>query len=292
MEGWVTLYRRFLSWEWFSKAEMVQLFIYLLLSANHTEKKWQGMTIKRGQLLTSIVKIQAATSLSVSTIRTCLKRLETTGETTSETTNRYTIITICNYDKYQVLLEDSDKPIDTLNDNQTTIKRQSNDNQTTTNNNDNNVNNDNNDNNISLFSCENLERERDEIFKIFFLKNFANPEAEVERFYNHYEAQGWERGNGQKITNRTAAAKVWEQEDKAKRRFPEPFIEAMRVICAAMSDEDAIAVTRGIVRIEIDAERLSIYCTSAIHEIIEGYSKGVLQRYTNREVFYRVKRMN
>lgn len=138
MKGWITIHRSFLEWEWFQKPEMVQLYMYLLMSANHTTRKWQGIEVKRGQIITSIGELSKKLNLSPRTIRTCLERLKTTGETTNETTSRYTLITLCKYDTYQFGTNGDDKANDNPNDNQTTSERQSNDNQTTTNNNDNN----------------------------------------------------------------------------------------------------------------------------------------------------------
>lgn len=101
MASWIKIFRELLQWEWFQKAEMVQLFIYLLLKANCTDKQWQGMTVKRGQLATSNATIRQDLRLSEQQIRTCIKRLISTGEITYKSTNRYVVITICNYDKYQ-----------------------------------------------------------------------------------------------------------------------------------------------------------------------------------------------
>ena len=128
MKGWIALHRQFTQWEWFDKPEMVQLFIYLLISATHEDTQWRGITIKRGQIVTSLEKIAFATSLSVRTIRTCLNRLKTTNEITVVATNKQTLITICNYDKYQGVGTDSDKRNDKQSDmptdKQTTNKRQ------------------------------------------------------------------------------------------------------------------------------------------------------------------------
>ena len=85
--GWIKLHRKFLEWEWFDKPEMVQLFIFLLLSANHADNDWRGMTIKRGQLVTSYASIKEKTGLSVQTIRTCIRRLKSTSELTSKVTS-------------------------------------------------------------------------------------------------------------------------------------------------------------------------------------------------------------
>ena len=101
MASWIKIFRELLQWEWFQKAEMVQLFIYLLLKANCVDKQWQGITIKRGQLATSNATIRQDLRLSEQQIRTCIKRLISTGEITYKSTNRYVVITICNYDKYQ-----------------------------------------------------------------------------------------------------------------------------------------------------------------------------------------------
>lgn len=101
MTSWIKIFRELLQWEWFQKAEMVQLFIYLLLKANCVDKQWQGITIKRGQLATSNATMRQDLRLSEQQIRTCIKRLISTGEITYKSTNRYVVITICNYDKYQ-----------------------------------------------------------------------------------------------------------------------------------------------------------------------------------------------
>lgn len=101
MASWIKIFRELLQWEWFEKAEMVHLFIYLLLKASCEDKQWQGVLVKRGQLITSNASISRDLKLSAQQVRTCIKRLISTGEITYQATNRYAIITICNYDRYQ-----------------------------------------------------------------------------------------------------------------------------------------------------------------------------------------------
>lgn len=62
--------------------------------------------------------------------------------------------------------------------------------------------------------------EREKILEIFFFKNFINPSAEVDRFYAHYEAQGWKRSGGATITDRLALAQGWEPKTEGKRFSP------------------------------------------------------------------------
>jgi hypothetical protein len=98
--GWIKLHRKFLTWEWYGKSEMVHLFIHLLLSANHEDGKWRGVDIKRGQLVTGLHSLSKGTGLSIQTIRTSLKNLQKTGEINKRSNNQYSVITVCNYDSY------------------------------------------------------------------------------------------------------------------------------------------------------------------------------------------------
>lgn len=65
MEGWIKIHRRILSWEWYNDNNVKVLFLHLLLKANHEDKEWNGITIKRGQLLTSVSRLAKETHLSV-----------------------------------------------------------------------------------------------------------------------------------------------------------------------------------------------------------------------------------
>ena len=100
-QGFIFLHRKFLKWEWSSEPNMVALFIHILLSANYESKKWKGISIERGQFLTSLPSLSSAVGLSVQQVRTGLKRLVESGEITDNSTNKYRLITICKYDDYQ-----------------------------------------------------------------------------------------------------------------------------------------------------------------------------------------------
>jgi hypothetical protein len=123
-EGWIKLYRKFDEWEWFNISEMVHLFIYLLLNANHEDGEWRGVAINRGQIITGLHKLNERTKISIRTLRTCLYRLRKTGEIDIQTTNKYSIITILNYESYQ----GNRQAIDKQPDKQSTSNRQTTDN--------------------------------------------------------------------------------------------------------------------------------------------------------------------
>jgi hypothetical protein len=105
MEGWIKLHRKFMTWEWYVRSEMVHIFIHLLLSANHESKKYQGIDIKRGQFLTSLDRLKNETGISKQRLRTILERMRRTGEINTQSNTRFTIITICNYESYQIVPE-------------------------------------------------------------------------------------------------------------------------------------------------------------------------------------------
>ena len=94
MEGWIKIHRKLIEWEWYNDINTKVVFLHLLLTANHKEKKWQGHTILRGQKLTSLEHLSKEVGLSIQQTRTALKKLKSTNEITIKSTNKYTLITI------------------------------------------------------------------------------------------------------------------------------------------------------------------------------------------------------
>ena len=123
MSGWIKLHRKITDWEWFEDKNTFIVFITLLLMANHKEKKYKGIVIKIGTIVTGRDILARQTKLSVQQIRTALNKLKLTNEITIETSPQGTVIEIVNYKKYQ------------LTTNEITIEQPINNHQTTTNNN-------------------------------------------------------------------------------------------------------------------------------------------------------------
>jgi len=101
MIGFILLHRNLLDWEWYKDANTKLLFIHCLLKSNWEDKKWQGIEIKRGSFITSINGLSIETGLSEQNVRTSLKKLISTGELTSQSTNKNTLLTIVKYGDYQ-----------------------------------------------------------------------------------------------------------------------------------------------------------------------------------------------
>ena len=121
MSGFIKTYRSLLNWEWYGNPDMVALWIHLLLSANYEDKRWKGSIIRRGQFVTSLHSLSEQTGISIRSLRTCLERLKQTGEIEEKTTNKFRIITICNFDSYQSIERSTDKQ--PTNNRQTTDKQ-------------------------------------------------------------------------------------------------------------------------------------------------------------------------
>ncbi len=97
----IKLNRKILDWQWFSDPCTRDLFIYCLLKSNWKDGTWHGIEYKRGEFITSLPSLSSDLGFSVQNIRTALAHLKSTGELTDRNTNKYRIITVVNYDKYQ-----------------------------------------------------------------------------------------------------------------------------------------------------------------------------------------------
>lgn len=91
------------------------MFIHCLIKANWEDRDWMGYRIKRSQFATSYEKLSIQTGLSVKEVRTTLTRLEASEVISRKTIRKkgksaklgrgFSLITICNYDRYQAKLE-------------------------------------------------------------------------------------------------------------------------------------------------------------------------------------------
>jgi hypothetical protein len=117
-----------MDWEWYQSPNVSRLYFHLIFKVNFRDKKWQGNLIKRGQLITSNNSLSTELLLSMQAIRTALGKLQDGGYVKVETTNRFTLITVLNYDKFQSAKTESNKPTIT----QETVKKHSSNKQITT----------------------------------------------------------------------------------------------------------------------------------------------------------------
>ena len=175
--GWIKLHRQILEWEWYSDNNCFRLFLHLLLKANHKEKRFKGIELKVGSIVTSRDLLARETGLTSQQIRTALTKLILTNEITSKTSSQGTIIQIVSYEKYQVATNE-------ITNEQPTSNQQS-----TTNN--------------------NVKKEKKEIyipefseFLAYAISQVPNViQQEVKLKYDSWVVNDWKDGNDKKIVN-------------------------------------------------------------------------------------------
>ena len=99
--GYIKLWRKIQDWEWYKDTQTFGFFVYLMMEANHKDTRYMGHEVPRGSLVCGRKQLSEDLNLGEQTIRTLLTRLKSTSEITIKPTNRFSIICIVNYDKYQ-----------------------------------------------------------------------------------------------------------------------------------------------------------------------------------------------
>lgn len=115
MTGWVKLHRSIMQPDsTFGCLTAIQkmIAVYLIANASHKDCLWKDaikgdlVPIKRGQLVVSVRGITEwflPGEVTNQITRTCMKKLEKLNFLTQKATNRYTVITLLNYEVYQDL---------------------------------------------------------------------------------------------------------------------------------------------------------------------------------------------
>lgn len=199
--GWIKIHRQITEWEWYSDTPTRSVFFDILIHASHNDYRWKGILIKRGQVIFGRKKISKRLGISEQSIRTAIKHLKSTNEITIQSTNRFSIVTVNNYTKFQT----NDEVINQQTNQQTNI--QSTINQPSTNH---------NQEYKELKNIRKTSKEVDEAFKNFWEK-YPNKKAkhaavksfsrltEVERtrvqevLPNHCKQEQWTKDNGRFI---------------------------------------------------------------------------------------------
>jgi len=183
-QGWVKIHRQILEWEWYDEPNVFRLFMHCILKANHEDKNYRGTIVKRGTFLTSLEILSKETGLTVRSVRTSLKKLESTSEVTSVRTSKGTVIQIVKYNDYQLVTSE------------VTNERQASDKQVTTNK---------NEKNEKKFNAPTFSE-----VKEYCIERKNNVDAQ--RFLDFYSSKGWMIGKN-KMKDWKAAVRTWEKED-------------------------------------------------------------------------------
>lgn len=100
--GYIKLHRSLLDWQYWDDHNTTRLLIYFLVSVNYEPKKWMGIIINPGSMVTSYEKIAAQTQLSVKQIRRSIKVLIDDNQILQERALKGQMITLVKWDELQL----------------------------------------------------------------------------------------------------------------------------------------------------------------------------------------------
>ena len=207
LNGYVKLYRKLIQWGWYQDNVVKSLFLHCLLMASFKDFSWKGNQLKAGQFITSYKSLADELGFTVQQVRTAIKKLESTEEITSKSTNKFTVITVLNWDNYQI--DDTDS--NTVINNQITNNQQTNNNQITNNQqhrkNVKNVKKSKNVKNSSSAAAPQLS----DILNFIAEKSLN---VDGEKFFLHYSKNNWVTKDGKPITDWKSLLQNWSDTEK------------------------------------------------------------------------------
>ncbi|MFA9191358.1 hypothetical protein AAGV28_08265 [Flavobacterium sp. FZUC8N2.13] len=96
--GYLAIMRDIKSNEYYKEPLTMRLYEHLLIDANFKDAFWKGELIKRGQKVTSVSNLSLETGLTIKQVRTALDKLIKGKYLVKKTTNKYTLLTLVEYD--------------------------------------------------------------------------------------------------------------------------------------------------------------------------------------------------
>lgn len=200
--GYIKLYRSLLNWEWYDDINTKTVFLHLLLTVNIAKRQWHGITVPCGSRVSSYAVLASETGLTERQVRTAISHLEATGELTRYKYPNFTVFAINNYDKYQLLTDE------------TTGQRQGNDKAATGQRQQNKkIEEDKEDNYLSFLDAEKEKNAPPTFEEVQKYAEENGIETDLKRFYTYYEQHQWKTKNGDDITDWTATLRYWEKRD-------------------------------------------------------------------------------
>lgn len=191
--GYIKLHRKLLDWGWYKDPNTKAVFLHLLLTANFTESEYMGVKIYPGQTVIGRKALAETLGMSERNVRTALNHLKSTNEVTIKVTNKFSVVTIVGWEKYQV---DDLKPTNKKTSKMTNNRPAS-------------------DHTIRKKESKNIESAHAPSFEE--IKEYVSQlgyQMDPAAFYDYYESTGWVKRNGQPIKDWKASVRTWERREK------------------------------------------------------------------------------
>lgn len=99
--NWFKLYRSLADWEYYKDGNTVRVFLDLMIRAELKPREYKGVTIDRGQVVTTLDEIGARLGLSKKQVRGTLEDLQRARSVALKRYPRFLVISIVSWDKYQ-----------------------------------------------------------------------------------------------------------------------------------------------------------------------------------------------
>jgi hypothetical protein len=143
--GYVCLWRKMMDNGMMRNSHLLHVWIWCLMKASHKAHKMMvgfvEVDLLPGQFVFGRKAAALDTGLGEQTIRTCLNSLKSTSNITIKVTNKFSILTICNWATYQSSISQSNQQINQQINQPLTSNQPASNQQLTTNNNGNNADN-------------------------------------------------------------------------------------------------------------------------------------------------------
>jgi hypothetical protein len=110
-KGWVKLHRSLQDWQYYHDVNCVRLLIHLLITVNYEVKKWNGELIPAGTRITSWDHLSRETGLTISQVRTSMRKLERSGEVVRVSSNKWQAVTLVKWGELQGESQADDRQI-------------------------------------------------------------------------------------------------------------------------------------------------------------------------------------
>lgn len=206
--GYIKIWRKITEWEWWDDHLTFWFFIHLIFMANWEDKQWHGITIKRGQFVSSIENLRfqhghgkRKKRLTTKQVRTLISRLKTTNELASESNSQFTLYTIVKYNDYQDInsTNTSEVASEVASEGQAKGKRRA--------------------------TTKELIRINKNVNKAFVpptlleVQTYCKDRSSVidpELFFMTYDSQDWIKANGQPVKNWKSTLVTWEKREQDK----------------------------------------------------------------------------
>jgi hypothetical protein len=100
-EGWIKVFRSLPAWRWYKDANTKSLYLHLLLNACIRPTPFMDFVLQPGEYVSTVRALAYELNMSDKAVRVAMSHLIATNDMAIKTTNKYTIFSVQNWEKYQ-----------------------------------------------------------------------------------------------------------------------------------------------------------------------------------------------